>query len=341
MTDSPRHDRDAGSADRASIGRRLWLGLIVLHVDAVGVQREPRRAIDRDRAEPARRVFVTSALALGVAIPSSPGYIGTYQWIGVAALGLLDVPVEQALAFSILMQATWYVPTTLAGGAVIGCVRSAAGPCGSPIRIRSEDDDLRRRYSHRDDLGRRSAAERGAFARDAVPGDRERPRAARPRLRGRVRRRRLDRRKPLGPRTASRRDGEHRQSCTCGGTSARPRHCRPASSRPAATSSSPSTPTSRTTRPRFPKLLAKLEEGFDLVSGWKTRRNDPFARGSSRASSTGRPASISGVHLHDVNCGLKAYRAEVLQGMRLYGELHRFIPVLAVVPRVPDGRDSR
>lgn len=65
-------------------------------------------------------VFVTSALALGVAIPSSPGYIGTYQWLGVASLGLLDVPVNDALAFAILMQASWFVPTTLAGGAVVG-----------------------------------------------------------------------------------------------------------------------------------------------------------------------------------------------------------------------------
>jgi glycosyltransferase 2 family protein len=71
-------------------------------------------------------VFVTSALALGVAIPSSPGYVGTYQWLGVAALGLLDVPAEQALAFSILMQACWYVPTTLIGGAFIG-VRALQG----------------------------------------------------------------------------------------------------------------------------------------------------------------------------------------------------------------------
>ena len=79
---------------------------------------------------PIEAVFVTTALALGVAIPSSPGYIGTYQWVGVAALGLLDVPVEQALAFSILMQATWFVPTTLAGGAVIG-LRAVRG---RPVR---------------------------------------------------------------------------------------------------------------------------------------------------------------------------------------------------------------
>lgn len=68
---------------------------------------------------PLEAVFVTSALALGVAIPSSPGYVGTYQWLGVASLGLLDVPVNDALAFSILMQASWFVPTTLIGGGVI------------------------------------------------------------------------------------------------------------------------------------------------------------------------------------------------------------------------------
>jgi glycosyltransferase involved in cell wall biosynthesis len=79
----------------------------------------------------------------------------------------------------------------------------------------------------------------------------------------------------------------------------------------------------------IPRLLAKLDEGFDLVSGWKTRRRDPLRRRIvSRVfnSVTGR---ISGLRLHDLNCGLKAYRAEVLRGLRLYGELHRFIPVLA------------
>ncbi len=79
----------------------------------------------------------------------------------------------------------------------------------------------------------------------------------------------------------------------------------------------------------IPRLLAKLDEGFDLVSGWKTRRRDPLRRRIvSRIfnSVTGR---ISGLRLHDLNCGLKAYRVEVLRGLRLYGELHRFIPVLA------------
>jgi glycosyltransferase involved in cell wall biosynthesis len=79
----------------------------------------------------------------------------------------------------------------------------------------------------------------------------------------------------------------------------------------------------------IPKLLAKLDEGFDLVSGWKAHRNDPLPRRLFSRVFNWTTGAISGVHLHDVNCGLKAYRAEVLQGMRLYGELHRFIPVLA------------
>jgi len=79
----------------------------------------------------------------------------------------------------------------------------------------------------------------------------------------------------------------------------------------------------------IPHLLAKLEEGFDLVSGWKARRRDPWRRRLvSRIFNvvTGR---VSGLRLHDMNCGLKAYRAEVVRGLPLYGELHRFIPVLA------------
>jgi glycosyltransferase involved in cell wall biosynthesis len=79
----------------------------------------------------------------------------------------------------------------------------------------------------------------------------------------------------------------------------------------------------------IPPLLAKLDEGFDLVSGWKTRRNDPLLRRLFSRLFNWATAVVSGVRLHDVNCGLKAYRAEVLQGMRIYGELHRFIPVLA------------
>jgi uncharacterized protein (TIRG00374 family) len=61
-------------------------------------------------------LFVTAVLNLGSAVPSSPGYVGTYEWLGVASLGLLDVPHDQALAFTILLHAAWYVPTTLTGG---------------------------------------------------------------------------------------------------------------------------------------------------------------------------------------------------------------------------------
>lgn len=65
-------------------------------------------------------LFVAAVMNLGVAIPSSPGFVGTYEWLGVASLGLLGVPAEQALAFALLIHASWFVPTTLAGGAALG-----------------------------------------------------------------------------------------------------------------------------------------------------------------------------------------------------------------------------
>ena len=79
----------------------------------------------------------------------------------------------------------------------------------------------------------------------------------------------------------------------------------------------------------IPQLLAKLDEGYDLVSGWKCTRRDPFARRLFSKIYNGTTAVVTGVHLHDMNCGLKAYRAEVLQNVRLYGDMHRFVPVLA------------
>ena len=79
----------------------------------------------------------------------------------------------------------------------------------------------------------------------------------------------------------------------------------------------------------IPRLLAKLDEGYDLVTGWKTTRNDPFTRRAlSRVFNT-VTGWLSGVRLHDMNCGLKAFRIEVARELDLYGELHRFIPVLA------------
>jgi glycosyltransferase involved in cell wall biosynthesis len=79
----------------------------------------------------------------------------------------------------------------------------------------------------------------------------------------------------------------------------------------------------------IPRLLAKLDEGFDLVSGWKARRRDPWTRRVLSRIFNVATSRLSGLRLHDMNCGLKAYRAEVVRGIGLYGELHRFLPVLA------------
>jgi glycosyltransferase involved in cell wall biosynthesis len=79
----------------------------------------------------------------------------------------------------------------------------------------------------------------------------------------------------------------------------------------------------------IPRLLAKLDEGHDLVSGWKSDRHDPLRRRVLSRIYNRATALVTGVRLHDMNCGLKAYRVEVLRSVRLYGELHRFVPVLA------------
>jgi glycosyltransferase involved in cell wall biosynthesis len=79
----------------------------------------------------------------------------------------------------------------------------------------------------------------------------------------------------------------------------------------------------------IPQLLAKLDDGYDLVSGWKSSRRDSFGRRLFSKVYNGATGFVTGVRLHDMNCGLKAYRAEVLRSVRLYGEMHRFVPVLA------------
>ncbi|MDX6491165.1 MAG: hypothetical protein QOD43_1410, partial [Gaiellaceae bacterium] len=79
----------------------------------------------------------------------------------------------------------------------------------------------------------------------------------------------------------------------------------------------------------IPRLLAKLDEGFDLVTGWKAHRRDPLSRRVPSKIFNWVTGRVSGLRLHDLNCGLKAYRVEVVKGLSLYGELHRFIPVLA------------
>ena len=79
----------------------------------------------------------------------------------------------------------------------------------------------------------------------------------------------------------------------------------------------------------IPKFLAKLEEGYDLVSGWKVRRQDPWTRRLLSAIFNRVTALITGLRIHDFNCGFKAYRRAVIGELRLHGELHRFIPALA------------
>lgn len=76
-------------------------------------------------------------------------------------------------------------------------------------------------------------------------------------------------------------------------------------------------------------FLEKLGNGFDLVSGWKQRRQDPLGKTAPSKVFNWTVRKASGVPLHDFNCGFKAYRSEVTQSIRLYGELHRFTPVLA------------
>ncbi|PMP78149.1 MAG: glycosyltransferase [Roseiflexus castenholzii] len=77
-------------------------------------------------------------------------------------------------------------------------------------------------------------------------------------------------------------------------------------------------------------LLAKIEEGYDVVSGWRAHRQDPFLNRRLPSIIANRLISwATGVRLHDYGCSLKAYRLEVVRGIRLYGELHRFIPAIA------------
>jgi glycosyltransferase involved in cell wall biosynthesis len=78
------------------------------------------------------------------------------------------------------------------------------------------------------------------------------------------------------------------------------------------------------------KLLAKLDEGFDVVSGWRKDRQDhAIKRNLPSRIANGLISRVSGVRLHDYGCSLKAYRRDVLDGVKLYGEMHRFVPIYA------------
>jgi len=80
----------------------------------------------------------------------------------------------------------------------------------------------------------------------------------------------------------------------------------------------------------IPLLLEKIEEGYDVVSGWRLHRQDTFlTRRLPSAIANWLISQVTGVHLHDYGCSLKAYRREVVKNVQLYGELHRFIPAIA------------
>ncbi|MEJ2558305.1 MAG: glycosyltransferase family 2 protein [Anaerolineae bacterium] len=79
----------------------------------------------------------------------------------------------------------------------------------------------------------------------------------------------------------------------------------------------------------IPAMLAKLDEGYDLVAAWRVNRQDPLDKTMPSRIFNFVVSRFTGVRLHDFNCGFKAYRRAVTDSVKLYGELHRFIPVLA------------
>jgi glycosyltransferase involved in cell wall biosynthesis len=97
----------------------------------------------------------------------------------------------------------------------------------------------------------------------------------------------------------------------------------------------------------IPKLVEKIEEGYDIVSGWRVNRKDSYlTRQLPSRAANALISSVTGVKLHDYGCSLKAYRVEVVKNIRLYGELHRFIPAIAswmgiMVAEVPVNHYSR
>jgi glycosyltransferase involved in cell wall biosynthesis len=81
----------------------------------------------------------------------------------------------------------------------------------------------------------------------------------------------------------------------------------------------------------IPRLLAKLDEGYDVVSGWRLKRKDNVVRRIPSQIANALISRVSGVTLHDYGCSLKAYRSDVIKDVQLYGEMHRFIPAYAAM----------
>lgn len=79
----------------------------------------------------------------------------------------------------------------------------------------------------------------------------------------------------------------------------------------------------------IPNLIAKLNEGYDLITGWRVKRLDPFLKKFTSKVFNIIASLLTGLPIHDLNCGLKAYRKTVVKELKIYGELHRFLPLLA------------
>ena len=91
----------------------------------------------------------------------------------------------------------------------------------------------------------------------------------------------------------------------------------------------------------IPRFLAAMESDLDVVSGWKQVRHDPWHKVLPSRVFNWLVSWLTGVKLHDHNCGMKCYRREIFDEVRLYGELHRFVPVLAARPRLAGRRARR
>lgn len=79
----------------------------------------------------------------------------------------------------------------------------------------------------------------------------------------------------------------------------------------------------------IPLLLKKIEEGYDVVSGWRRYRNDPMSKKIPSKLANKIIRKISNIKIHDLGCSLKAYRSEILSEIKIYGEMHRFLPIIA------------
>ena len=131
--------RDTLEGLSAPLGRRRTGALALLSVVAWGTWAVSAWLVARAlgiEMSVLETVLVAAVINLGVAIPSSPGFIGTYQWLAVSSLALFGVGANEALAFGVLMQAVWYVPTTLVGGALL--VRRTVVAVRATPRVRTQ-----------------------------------------------------------------------------------------------------------------------------------------------------------------------------------------------------------